>query len=93
MDVAGQWYDAYENIHAGRSTLSGTPCPSCGSKLLQLVFLVDHPASERSTFVFWCDACLRGLPPGPAPRAEGFLPTVRGTEPVPNFCIVKEEPE
>lgn len=66
-----RWMDAYQSAYADPGGVGGLGCPSCGARALRLIFVVRPPDEERGVFTFWCDSCLTGLMPGPAPVPEG----------------------
>ena len=85
------WMDGYQWAYDHAASVGDMNCPSCGSKSLHLVFVVDEPDAESGTAVFWCDSCMQGLPPLRAPVAEDGERILRGTEVVPNYTLVVDE--
>ncbi len=87
-----RWVDVYEQAYRNPGNLDSVVCPHCGRLALNLIFIVDVPGETRSTFVFWCAACLGGLPPNRTRTPLHALPVFRGTEHVPNYELVVDEP-
>ena len=85
-----QWMDAYQRAYVEPGAVPTMACPHCGEHRLHLEFLVNRVGDERGTAVFWCDACLRGLIPLPAPVPSAAVVTLRDVARVPNYTIVPE---
>jgi hypothetical protein len=86
-----RWIDAYMVAHHRPDAVPTQPCPSCGAHALNLEFEVKDPCATQGTAYFWCDNCLTGPMPTPAPLPPHARTTPWGRLNPPNYSIVPDE--
>lgn len=85
------WLDAFSAVYDQPNDLAATLCPQCGSRTLNLIFVVSDLILEgEGVAVFWCDTCRRGLMPSRSLIPQGGVKVRKGTEAIPNYVIVSE---
>lgn len=85
------WIAEYQGAWDDPSSVPDRTCPTCGSRSLRLVFVVDSDDSFQGMAAFWCDACLTGLMPLRAPVPDQGTRAVRGAERIPNYRLITDE--
>jgi hypothetical protein len=85
-----RWMDSYALAHHQPDSLPTLACPSCGTHALRLEFEVKDPCAAYGTAYFWCDNCLTGPMPAPAPIPPGTKTTPWGSLNPPNYSIIPE---
>ncbi|MFI5707793.1 hypothetical protein [Kribbella sp. NPDC051620] len=85
-----RWMDAYNLAHHRPTSLPTLSCPNCGAHNLRLEFEVKDPCATYGTAYFWCNTCLTGPMPTPAPLPPQATTTPWGTLNPPNYTIVPE---
>jgi len=86
--TAEAWLNAYDRVCQHPELLHELPCPNCGDKNLNLVFLAFSSAAGAVSPAFWCGTCLYGMPPARALLPGWARAVPRGEENVPNYRIV-----
>jgi hypothetical protein len=85
-----RWMDAYTVAHHQPDSVPRLACPNCGAHQLRLEFEVKDPCATHGTAYFWCNTCLTGPMPVPAPLPPHARTTPWGTLNPPNYSIVPE---
>ena len=86
-----RWSDAFDRAWEDPGSITEMECPSCGSRSLNLLYVVEADGAVDGMYAFWCYQCLRGFPPGFGPIPEGARSVRRGEESVPNYELVVDE--
>lgn len=87
-----RWLDAYESACVGPGAVNVIACPHCGTTSLNLLFLSFQRSNQSVMPAFWCNTCLRGLPPVRALLPGWASPTGWGEVALPDYDMVAEEP-
>ncbi len=56
-----------------------------------MVFVVAQAGATRAIVAFWCNDCLRGLPPNTTEVPHGAVAVIRGAENIPNYDLVPDD--
>lgn len=85
-----RWLDAYEAAYSAEGA-KGIACPHCGLPRLNLIFVTFGSGGLSVMPAFWCDNCLRGLPP-----LRAILPSWASAVPweesgLPDYQMVSEQ--
>lgn len=85
-----RWMDAYSLAHHQPTSLPTLGCPNCGAHNLRLEFEIKDPCAAYGTAYFWCNTCLTGPMPTPAPLPPRASTTPWGTLNPPNYSIIPD---
>ena len=84
-----RWSDLFDRAWADPLGVAGLPCPSCGLRSIQFVYIVERADATDGMFALWCASCLRGFPPGygPIPKDATVIAEAQRSQ-VPNYQLV-----
>ncbi|MFF0738992.1 hypothetical protein ACFYVL_01210 [Streptomyces sp. NPDC004111] len=86
------WSYAHEVAYANPIEISRQPCPECGERTLNLVYIVEDLEDGVGLFSFWCGSCLFGIMPrGNTEVPPGGAKVKSGQEQIPNYTLVWDE--
>jgi hypothetical protein len=85
-----RWDAVFGRAWKNPRKVGGLRCPACGSRALNLLYVLDELDAPRGMSAFWCGDCLTGLPPNPRSVPEGAERVVRGEERVPDYRVVTD---
>lgn len=92
------WMAAFQRIYDSPGLLSGMQCPNCGSRCLNLVFVVRRKGDDRGWVAFWCSHCMSGVAFDSTEIRSGMRVLVSGSEPrsvsevIPNYRLIPPSP-
>jgi hypothetical protein len=85
-----QWDAVFTRAWKNPRKVGRMRCPACGSRALNLVYVLAELDATRGRFAFWCGDCLTGFPPNTGSVPEGAERVVHGEERVPNYRLVMD---
>lgn len=83
-----RWSETFDRAWREPRLLNEMECPSCGSRALNLLYILQDLDASHGMFAFWCDVCLTGFPPGMGTVPDEAQRVRRGEERVPNYRLV-----